>query len=65
MSSWQIKYKSIPNYQIFKGQEKLWQGKMDVKLWSVRDVLYSSAKPGEDPEAVEKDMQTIYFYELK
>ncbi|MEB2778004.1 hypothetical protein SYJ56_22010 [Algoriphagus sp. D3-2-R+10] len=59
------KYKSIPNYQIFKSEEKIWQGNWDVNLWSVRDILYSNAKPGEDPDAVEKDVQTIYFYELK
>ncbi|WP_339878147.1 hypothetical protein [uncultured Algoriphagus sp.] len=59
------KYKSKYNYQIFKGEEKLWQGAWDVNLGSVRDVLYSNAKPGEDPEAIEKEVQTIYFYELK
>ncbi|MEB2784798.1 hypothetical protein [Algoriphagus persicinus] len=59
------KYKSAYYYQIFKGNEKLWQGNLNVNLRSVRDVLYSDAKPGEDPEAVEKDMQTYYFYELK
>ncbi|TXE02663.1 hypothetical protein [Algoriphagus aquimarinus] len=59
------KYKSIYNYQIFKGEQKLWQGTWDVNLWSVRDVLYSNAKPGEDPDAMENDVQTIYFYELK
>ncbi|MCE7053205.1 hypothetical protein LZF95_00865 [Algoriphagus sp. AGSA1] len=59
------KYKSNYNYQIFKGQDKIWQGDLDVNLWSVRDVLYSNTKPGEDPYAVEKDVQTIYFYELK
>ncbi|WP_057937663.1 hypothetical protein [Algoriphagus resistens] len=59
------RYKSKYHYQIFKGQDKIWQGDLDVNLWSVRDILYSNAKPGEDPEAVEKDMQTFYFYELK
>jgi len=59
------KYKSKYYYQIFKNQEKLWQGTWDVNLSSVRDVLYSNAKPGEDPDAVEKDMQTYYFYELR
>ena len=59
------KYKSRNYYQIFKDQEKLWEGTWDVNLSSVRNVLYSNAKPGEDPDAVEKDVQTIYFYELK
>jgi len=59
------KYKSTSYYQIFKGEEKLWQGIWDVNLRSVRDVLYSNAKPGEEPDAVEKDMQTYYFYELR
>ncbi|MFC5624180.1 hypothetical protein [Algoriphagus winogradskyi] len=59
------KYKEKQFYQIFKGEEKLWEGTWDVNLWSVRDVLFSNAKPGEDPEAIEKDVQTIYFYELK
>ena len=59
------KYKSKNYYQIFKDQEKLWEGTWDVNLSSVRNVLYSNAKPGEDPDAVEKDVQTIYFYELK
>ena len=59
------KYKSKYNYQIFRDEQKLWQGSWDVNLWSVRNILYSNAKPGEDPDAVEKDVQTIYFYELK
>lgn len=59
------KYKEKQFYQIFKGEEKLWEGSWDVNLWLVRDLLYSNAKPGEDPDAVEKDFQTIYFYELK
>lgn len=59
------KYKSTYYYQIFKGQDKIWQGDLNVNLSSVRDLLYSNAKPGEDPDAVEKDVQTIYFYELK
>lgn len=59
------KYKEKQFYQIFKGEEKLWEGIWDVNLCSVRDILYSSSKPGEDPDAVEKDMQTFYFYELR
>ena len=59
------KYKEKQFYQIFKGGEKLWEGSWDVNLMSVRNLLYSNAKPGEDPDAVEKDMQTFYFYELK
>ena len=59
------KYKSEMYYQVFKGEEKIWEGTWDVNLSSVRDVLYSNAKPGEDPDAVEKDVQTFYFYELR
>ena len=59
------KYKEKQFYQIFKGGQKLWEGSWDVNLMSVRDLLYSNIKPGEDPDAVEKDFQTIYFYELK
>ena len=59
------KYKSKIYYQIFKDEKRLWEGSWNVNLLSVRDVLYASEKPGEDPDAVEKDMQTIYFYELK
>jgi hypothetical protein len=59
------KYKEKQFYQIFKEEQKLWEGTWDVDLLSVRDILYSNAKPGEDPEAVEKDIQTFYFYELK
>lgn len=59
------KYKSNYHYQIFKGQDKIWQGDLNVNLWSVRNILYSDARPGEDPDAVEKDMQTFYLYELK
>ncbi|MEP0712163.1 hypothetical protein [Algoriphagus sp.] len=59
------KYKTKTYYQIFKDEHKLWEGSWDVKLFSVRDILYSYSKPDEDPDAVEKDRQTIYFYELK
>ena len=59
------KYKSKYHYQIFKGQDMLWQGDLNVNLWSVRDLIYSNTKPGEDSDAVEKDVQTIYFYELR
>jgi len=58
-------YKSTPTYQIFKGKEKLWEGNFDIKLNIVRDVIFASYLPGEDPDAVEKDVQTIYFYELR
>lgn len=59
------KYKEKQFYQIFKGGEKLWEGSWNINLMSVRDIIYSNAKPGEDPDSVEKDVQTIYFYELK
>ncbi|PZX55636.1 hypothetical protein [Algoriphagus chordae] len=59
------KYKNKTYYQIFKDEKKLWEGFWDINLMSVRDILYSNAKPGEDPDAVEKDMQTYYFYELR
>ncbi|SFT87760.1 hypothetical protein SAMN04489724_2502 [Algoriphagus locisalis] len=59
------KYKTISYYQIFKEEKKLWEGTWDVRLSSIRNLIYSDAKPGEDPDAVEKDVQTIYFYELK
>lgn len=58
-------HKSIPTYQIFKEKEKLWEGDFDIKLNVIRDVIFASYLPGEDPEAVEKDVQTIYFYELR
>jgi hypothetical protein len=58
------KYKK-PFYQIFKNEEKLWEGELDVKLLSIKDKLFSFSKPGEDPNAVEKDVQTLYFYELR
>lgn len=57
-------HKSIPTYQIFKEKEKLWEGDFDIKLNVIRDLIFASYLPGEDPEAVEKDVQTIYFYEL-
>lgn len=59
------KYKSKTYYQIFKNEQKLWEGTWDVNLRSVRDLLYSNAKPGEEPDAVEKDVQTVYFYGLR
>lgn len=59
------KYKTKYKYQIFKDGKKLWQGNWDVNLWSVKDLLFSTSKPGEDPDAVEKDVQTFYFYELR
>ncbi len=60
----QEKYK-VNYYQIFKGSEKVWEGKWDLKLRSVRGLIYSSYKPGEEPDSVEKDFQTFYFYGLK
>lgn len=59
------KYKDHNYYQIFKEEEKLWEGTWDINLQVVRNLIFSNAKVGEDPEAVEKDFQTLYFYELK
>lgn len=59
------KYKGKTYYQIFREEKKLWEGTWDINLSSVRNILYSNAKPGEDPDVMEKDMQTIYFYELR
>ncbi|MDO8966199.1 hypothetical protein [Algoriphagus sp.] len=58
------KYKK-PFYQIFKNEKKLWEGELEVKLFSIKDKLFSFSKPGEDPNAIEKDIQTLYFYELR
>ncbi|SDD09303.1 hypothetical protein SAMN04488104_101486 [Algoriphagus faecimaris] len=59
------KYKT-PVYQIFKGKDKIWEGEWPIKLNVKKDLLYSvNAKPGEDPNAVERDAQTLYFYELR
>ncbi len=59
------KYKSKSNYQIFKDEVKLWEGQWDINLQVMRNLIYSNAKIGEDPNAVEKDVQTLYFYEIK
>lgn len=59
------KYKSMPHYQLFEGKSKIWEGQWEIKLSMLRDVIFAFSKPGEDPEAIEKDVQTIYFYELK
>ncbi|SFT87746.1 hypothetical protein SAMN04489724_2501 [Algoriphagus locisalis] len=59
------KYRSMPYYQLFKGKSKLWEGQWNVKLSMLRDVIFAFSKPDEDPDAFEKDVQTIYFYELK
>jgi hypothetical protein len=59
------KYKSKV-YQIFKEKEKVWEGEWAINLRVKKDRLYSlNAKLGEDPNAVERDVQTFYFYELK
>lgn len=59
------KYKT-PVYQIFRNKQKLWEGEWPIKLNVKKDLLYSvNAKPGEDPNAVERDAQTLYFYELR
>ena len=59
------KYKSKNIYQIFKEDQKLWEGDLGVNLEMTRNLIFATVKPGEDPNAVEKDVQTIYFYELK
>ncbi|WP_425638100.1 hypothetical protein ACPUEN_01655 [Algoriphagus yeomjeoni] len=59
------KYRSMPHYQLFEGKNKVWEGQWDIKLSMLRDVIFAFSKPGEDPSAFEKDVQTIYFYELK
>ncbi|MBN7815592.1 hypothetical protein [Algoriphagus pacificus] len=59
------KYRSTPYYQIFEGKSKLWEGQWNIKLSMLRDLIFATVKPGEDPNAVEKDVQTFYFYELK
>ena len=59
------KYRSTPYYQIFEGKSKLWEGQWNIKLSMLRDLIFATVKPGEDPDAVEKDVQTFYFYELK
>jgi hypothetical protein len=59
------KYKNKYSYQVFKEGEKLWQGRWDIRLESVRDLLFSTEKVGIIPGEVERDVQTFYFYELK
>ena len=59
------KYKSKSFYQIFKEEEKIWEGKWDINLKVRRNLIYSNAKLGKDPNAVEKDVQTLYFYEIR
>ncbi|MHA7128906.1 hypothetical protein [Algoriphagus namhaensis] len=54
-----------PYYQIFKDEEKIWEGQWDVTLGMVRNLIYSKHKIGEDPDSVEKDVQTLYFYEIR
>jgi hypothetical protein len=59
------KFRFNNNYQVYKGKKLLWEGDWGVRLSSFRDLIFASYKPGEDPNAVEKDVQTLYFYELK
>jgi hypothetical protein len=59
------KHKFTYTYQIFKEEKKIWEGDWDISLKVVRDVIFSFSKIGEDPDAQEKDFQTVYFYELK
>ncbi|WP_026953744.1 hypothetical protein [Algoriphagus vanfongensis] len=60
------KYKSRRFYQVFKDEQKIWEGEWPIKLEKQDGLLYSyNAKAGEDPSAIEKDVQTLYFYELQ
>jgi len=59
------KYKNKYSYQVFMEGEKLWQGRWDIRLESIRDLLFSTEKVGIIPGEVERDVQTFYFYELK
>lgn len=59
------KYKNKYSYQVFMEGEKLWQGRWDIRLESIRDLLFSTEKAGIIPGEVERDVQTFYFYELK
>lgn len=60
------KYKDKKYYQIFKDDQKLWEGTWPITLESKKGFLYSvNAKMGEDPDAIERDVQTFYFYELR
>ena len=61
----QEKYKT-PVYKVLQDDKKLWEGEWPIKLQAKKELLYSvNAKPGEDPNAEERDFQTFYFYELK
>jgi hypothetical protein len=56
------KYK-YPVYQVFKGNEKLFEGKLDVQISNINGVIFSKQKLGEDNET-EKDYEVIYFYDF-
>ncbi|SNS63390.1 hypothetical protein SAMN06295967_11491 [Belliella buryatensis] len=49
-------------YQIFQDENKLWEGYMDVKLESIRNLMFSRLKIGEKEDEVEKDYEVFYFY---
>ena len=59
----QKKYEKY-HYQIFKDEKKLWEGYIDVKLKSVRNMIFSETKIGDKEDEVEKDYEVFYFYEL-
>ncbi len=59
------RYKNKYSYQVYNEGKKLWQGRWDIRLESVRDLLYATEKVGIIPGEVERDVQTFYFYELK
>lgn len=58
----QEKYK-YPIYQIFKGKEKLFEGKLGVQISNINGVIFSKQKSGDDNET-EKDYEVFYFYEF-
>ena len=56
------KYK-YPVYQVFKGNEKLFEGKLDVQISNINGVIFSKQILGEENET-EKDYEVIYFYDF-
>ena len=50
-------------YQIFKGKEKIWEGRRDFNISFLDDLAYATVKPGE--EYTEKDQTVFYFYSLE
>jgi hypothetical protein len=52
-------------YQVFRDKEKIWEGKWEVDLQMHNDLIYSTHRPGVDPQTEERDEVVFYFYELK